>query len=44
MTSPDVLRAAFLFETSYVFLFFGSAALVAARGFGFCAGSRYARS
>lgn len=32
MASPDVLRAAFLFESSYLFLFFGSAVLVAAIG------------
>lgn len=32
MASPDVLRAALLFESSYVFLFFGSAVLVAAIG------------
>ena len=32
MASPDVLRGAFLFESSYVFLFFGSAVLVGAIG------------
>jgi len=35
MASPDVLRAAFLFESSYVFLCFGSAVLVAAIGIRF---------
>jgi hypothetical protein len=32
MSSPDVIRAALLFESSYLFLFFASAVLVASAG------------